>query len=189
MSDDRMRVLLGIDFVGSNFPSALYSLQRWAAYAKAVTSYAPVIGVSTFCHRSAPLPGCTSLTAGQAVSVIKNCCAGIEVLHWDNEVSDGISAILSSGDVKSSLSWPAFSYGGVVNRLLLLAHEASCMCLVRIDPGTLPPTEKSFDEIVAHHLSWIGTSDIVVSRGRAHEAEQKHAPDALERRAPVMLGG
>ena len=165
MIEEKERILLGIDFIGRNFPSALYSLQRWAEYAKNSSCFVPVIGVSTFCRRSAPLPAATNLIAEQALRVVKDCCSGLEVLHWDTDVNELAAAILSENGIKSCPSWSDFSYGGAVNRLLLLANEASCPCLVRVDPGTVPPTEKPFDDILHHHLSWIGDSSIVVSRG------------------------
>lgn len=165
IGETKKRVLLGIDFVGANFPSALYSLQRWAEYAKSSTSFDPVIGVSTFCRRSEPLRGAKTLTAEQAVGIVRACCSGLPVLHWDTGVNELATGILAETGIGSVPSWPDFSYGGVVNRLLLLANEASCAWLVRMDPGTLPPSEKPFDDVLHHHLAWIGDSSIVVSRG------------------------
>lgn len=165
MGENGRRVLVGIDFIGDNFPSALYSLQRWAAYLVPSDQFESVIGVSTSCGKRDPLPGFSSLTAAEALHVVKNSCSRLDVFHWDTGVGNLAATELSSKGITSYPFWPEFSYGGVINRLLLLATVAGCDFVVRVDPGTLPPAEKSFDEIMSDHLSSMSTTGSVVSRG------------------------
>ena len=161
---EKKQILVGIDFIGINFPSALYSLQQWATYVSRSDYFTPIIGVSTFCERDKSLPGCPNLTAAEAVKCIKECCPRVKVVHCDTEMNDIARGVLVKNAINSQPFWSSFSYGSVVNRMLLLANEASCDYLVRIDPGTVPPRENSFDEIMQQHISWIGDSNIVVSR-------------------------
>lgn len=159
------RVLVGMDFIGVNFPSALYSLQRWAAYLAEGTAFEPVIGVTTSCAANDPLPDLSSLTAREAVHIVRDCASNLKVLHWHTGIDKVATMELLQNGITSLPFWPDFSYGGVVNRLLLLATVSRCDFIVRVDPGTLPPAEMSFEDIMRVHISSIGTTSAVVSRG------------------------
>ncbi len=159
------KILVGVDFIGANFPSALYSLQRWTAYLALSKDFKPAIGISTSCERNKPLPGFRNFTAAEAFRAIKDSCKEIEVLCWDTQVSQLVLKELSNNKINSCPFWPEFSYGGVINRLLLLANVASCDYIVRIDPGTLPPLKKSFDDVINHHLLSMRKVGSVISRG------------------------
>ncbi|MBW2737796.1 MAG: hypothetical protein JRE64_02880 [Deltaproteobacteria bacterium] len=61
--------------------------------------------------------------------------------------------------------YQGFSYGGAVNRMLVLAKLAGCEYLVRVDPGAAPPYY--FREMVRHHVNVIASgNDVEVVSGQ-----------------------
>ena len=164
MKNGKERVMLLIDFIGVNFPSALYAIQQWSKYLKVSTEYEPFIGISAWASRLETMPTCQNLTVEEVIKTIKECCQGLPVVCWDEQVENTVSKILKDEGILCSPSYPVFSYGSIVNRGLLLANMVDCTYMVRVDPGTLPPEAHLFDTIFQEHILAIDKSNKVVSR-------------------------
>lgn len=160
---DKTRLLIGFDFTGFNFPSALYSLQQWAAFTKRSEDFEVIFGVSTAQHRSRGLPGAQDLSTRNALMSMTQYA--FPLICWDEYVNDLAKNILRGQGIKCHASYSGFNYGSLVNRLLLLANEASCDFLIRVDPGTRPPDSRFFDEMAREHIGAIKGKVCVVSRG------------------------
>lgn len=165
MKNSKPKILLGFDFAGvSNFPAALYSVQRWMQYAQRSNEYDVIFGVSISASRGECLLGSNDLTVDGALKVISQY-ANITTV-WDNTVTVSANRILTDANIVSCQPYyEVFNYGSLVNRLLLLANVNDCQYFVRFDPGTLPPNSSSFDEMMGVHRIVIGQTDRVVSRG------------------------
>jgi hypothetical protein len=70
----KQRVMVGFDFTGGNFPSALYTLQQWAAYASKSQVFTVSFGVSTASYGPLALPGTPGLTVRDALAVMRQYC-------------------------------------------------------------------------------------------------------------------
>lgn len=160
----KQHVMLGFDFTGSNFPSALYTMQQWAKYTESADAFQVSFGVSTASYQSRGLPGASDISVHHALVAMLQYCPSLAC--WDECVTDIASQIISDIDgIECKPFYSSFNYGSLDNRLLLLAHTLRARFLIRVDPSTLPPKTRSFDELVAEHIGIIGNSDIVVSRG------------------------
>lgn len=84
------------------------------------------------------------------------------VYIWDQKCDEKFFA-----DWPSHLPMPfykeGFSYGGAVNRILVLAKLAGCNFLVRIDPGTAPPYY--FQQMAHYHTMKIKEGEVKVISG------------------------
>ena len=159
------KVLLGIDFVGDNFPAALYSIQQWWAYANRGGQHACMFGISNFCDRSTPLPRAAGLTPNDGLRIISSFVPKEQLVQWTSDIDAALLGKVEANGGRSQPFYPEFSYGSVVNRLLLLAASHGCDYLVRIDPGTLPPREGTFAEWMKKHQDEIKADPrIAVSR-------------------------
>jgi hypothetical protein len=88
-----------------------------------------------------------------------------EVFLWDGCCTDQVIAVWPK-----KLPMPfyrAFSYGGNVNRLLMLAELAGCDFLVHIDPGCYPVGDMS--EIILRHIDVITKGTIQAISGQYTE--------------------
>ena len=174
MSNGKTPVLLVIDFSGQNFPSALYTLQQWGPYVNDKKSkYKTIIGIATSQKRSDPLIkkdiAEKGITVETALKVIKEYCAAPDFVVWDRCVDDAVNKVLAENGIGSKPVFPDFNYGSIVNKGLLLANAMSCQYLVRVDPGTRPPSHR-FDTVMEKHVDFIESQlrlgqSVVVSRG------------------------
>jgi len=160
---DKTRLLIGFDFTGFNFPSAIYTLQQWATYTKQSEDFDVIFGVSTAQHRPRGLPGAPDLSTRNALISMSQYASPL--VCYDEYVNDLAKDILQAQGIKCHASYSGFNYGSLVNRLLLLASEASCDFLIRVDPGTRPPDSRSFEEMAREHIGAIKGTACVVSRG------------------------
>lgn len=169
------RVLIGIDFIGANFPAALYSLQQWWNYVSQSPSHVCVVGVSNSCDRSAPLRGAKLLTPTDALKTLAAFIPTGQLAQWTTDIDAGLLDELGRNGCRSQPFYAEFNYGSVDNRLLLLAVAHGCDYLVRIDPGTLPPKPKSFAELMKDHETMIGGNrGAVVSRRYTDRLALRH---------------
>lgn len=158
------RIMIGFDFTGSNYTNAKRSLEEWARYARHCDQFDVVFGVSTANYRSKGMAGAPDLKTDDALMEMCRVCSAFS--RWDEDVTDIANKIIEDGGGGSCRPfYSGFNYGSLVNRLLLLANLMSCNYLVRIDPGTCPPSASTFDDLVTEHLRLIEGKSIVVSRG------------------------
>ena len=159
------RILLGIDFIGANFPSALYTIQQWWGYVTLGSKYDCILGVSNFCNRNSPLPGARDLSPSKVREVLGCFIPKEKLAQWTSDIDSTLIQTVEKEAFESKPFFSEFNYGSVVNRLLLLAYSRDCDYLVRIDPGTIPPKDKPFADLMAEHESAIGGQiNTVVSR-------------------------
>ena len=157
------RVLLGIDFIGENFPAALYTIQQWWYYVtRNNEQYDCIFGVSNFCNRHASLPGTDVLTPNDVPRILRAFIPEKKLVQWTSDIDADLIAKIE----KKSSAIPFFSefnYGSVINRLLLLATSHDCDYLVRLDPGTLPPkTGITFQDLMYSHERRIASNKYTV---------------------------
>ena len=172
----RTRILLGIDFIGANFPSARQTIQQWWPYVNESEEHDCILGVSNFCAKDSHLPGGKGLLPTSAVEVLSSSVDKKKLAHWTSDI-DSILLETIRGRFESQPFFSDFNYGSVVNRLLLLAHSHACDYMVRIDPGTLPPQGEgaSFAKLMSEHESEIGKDPrAVVSRQYANRLALRH---------------
>ncbi|MCG8431043.1 MAG: hypothetical protein MJA29_07710 [Candidatus Omnitrophica bacterium] len=163
------KVLLGIDFIGANFPAALYTIQQWWAYVNRSKEHVCVLGISNFADKNSVLPGARNLTPLGALKTISAFVPVDQISQWTSDVDARLLALLERRGIQSRPFYSEFNYGSVVNRLLLLAFALDCEYLVRVDPGTLPPKGKTFCELMDEHEREIGGDPLtVVSRRYAN---------------------
>ncbi len=162
----KKKILLGIDFIGSNFPGAIYTIQQWWKYVTSDNKYDCILGVSNFCNRNSPLPGAWDLSPTKVKEVLRCFIPKKKLVQWTSDIDAILLQTLQKEKrFKSKPFFSEFNYGSVVNRLLLLAYSHDCDYLVRIDPGTIPPKGKPFVDLMAEHESIIdGQINTVVSR-------------------------
>jgi len=159
------KILLGIDFIGANFPSALYTIQQWWKYVTLSSKYDCILGVSNFCDKNSPLPGARDLSPSKVREVLACFIPKKKLVQWTSDIDSTLIQTVEKEGFKSKPLFSEFNYGSIVNRLLLLAYSHDCDYLVRIDPGTIPPKGKSFDDLMDEHESAIGGQiNTVVSR-------------------------
>ena len=159
------RVLLGIDFIGTNFPAALYTLQRWWDYINKSNGYFCIVGISNFCDSNASLPGTTNLTPINVLKVLNGFIPKNQLVQWTSEIDSGLLEEVKKNGCKSQPFYSGFNYGSVINRLLILASSFDCDYMVRVDPGTVPPKKKSFSKLMHKHSKIINKDkQTVVSR-------------------------
>jgi hypothetical protein len=156
--------MIGFDFTGSNYAKAKHSLEAWARYATQSQQFDVVFGVSTANYRSKGMTGAPHLKTNDALKEMSKLCPAFA--RWDEDVTDIANKILDDGNGADCRPfYPGFNYGSLDNRLLLLANVISCRYLVRIDPGTCPPSAIAFDDVLSEHLRLIDSRSIVVSQG------------------------
>lgn len=163
------KVLLGLDFIGANFPAALYTIQQWWAYASRSEEHVCMLGVSNFGERNTVLQGAQDFTPLDALKTISAFVPSRQIAQWTSEIDAGLLAQLDMNGIRSRPFYSQFNYGSVVNRLLLLSSAFDCQYIVRVDPGTLPPADKTFAELMAEHEGEIDSDrHVVVSRRYAN---------------------
>ena len=159
------RILLGIDFTGENHRAAYSSITQWWQFISDSSHYTPVLGVSNFCEKKKTLPGNDHVTPESAHPFLKSVIPADRLAHWTSDIDDQISKEAVKQGFQSIPFYSRFSYGGLVNRLLLMACANDCRYLVRIDPGTHPPAGISFDELMKEHEQWIEDNEYgIISR-------------------------
>ena len=165
------KILIGIDFTGTNLRSALNTIGQYWDYASQSREYSCMIGISNFTDRNSPLRGAKGLTP---INILPFVCILIpvppeQVAQWTSDIDAGMLEQLEKNAVRSQPFYSGFNYGSVVNRLLLLAYSHDCDYMVRVDPGTSPPKDIAFDQLMSEHVAVIG-DDIrtVVSRRYAN---------------------
>ena len=151
------KILLGLDFIGANFPAALYTIQQWWTYASRSQEYFCMLGISNFSNKTSSLPGASHLTPLDALKTISAFVPTEQITQWTSDIDAKLISELEKNGVRSRPFYSAFNYGSVVNRLLLLASALDCQYLVRVDPGTLPPKDITFHDLMAEHEQEIGT--------------------------------
>ncbi|MCY2951266.1 MAG: hypothetical protein NTU53_04720 [Planctomycetota bacterium] len=157
MPDTEHRVLFSFDFIKNGFPSALYTLREWSAYVNPASNSRCKVkfAVST-----------SDTDANKQITVMRDYCRGSPLIVWDQAVNDTVLDLCKKEGLPAPVS-SSFSYGGVVNKGLLLAAAHSCEYYVRIDPGTRPPS-LGIDTILSQHAKYLeqhAESHAVVSRG------------------------
>lgn len=163
------KVLLGLDFIGANFPAALYTIQQWWTYASRSEEHVCMLGVSNFADKASSLPGANDFTPLDALKTISAFVPSGQIAQWTTDVDAKLISELEGNGIQSRPFYSAFNYGSVVNRLLLLASALDCQYLVRVDPGTLPPRDKTFLDLMTEHERMIGSERrAVVSRRYAN---------------------
>ena len=163
------KVMIGLDFIGLNFPAALYTIQQWWTYASRSDEHVCTFGISNFCERGGGLPGAHDFTPLDALKTISAFVPSEQIANWTSEIDSELLTQLDMNGVQSRPFYSQFNYGSVVNRLLLLASARDCKYLVRVDPGTLPPMDKSFAELMGEHEAEINSNrHAVVSRQYAN---------------------
>ena len=163
-------IMIALDFAVPNFPAALCTLVQWAECAKESMKRFPdfeiVFGVST-----------TSDSPGWMIDLVVRYLHPLSIFWWDNEVNANATKILADcPTTKKCLPfYPEFSYGNIVNRLLLLANCADCEYLVRVDPGTHPSaTMSDLESILCIHIGYIKDNKRVVSQGYDDRLALRH---------------
>ena len=120
------RILLAISCTASNAASALRTIREFRNYFRhnAHSRFEVLLGVEAPADQRDELARFTHLFPA--------------VYCWD----DGATArALSALRGRPQPFSPGFSYGGYVNRVLILSSLAGCDYLLRIDPGTVPPVD------------------------------------------------
>jgi hypothetical protein len=120
------RILLSISHAASNAASAGRTIQEFGRYflANSNARCEVSLGVETSVEQRAYLARFAGLFP--------------ELYVWDD------AATLRALDALRGRPQPffsGFSYGGYVNRMLILSRLAGCDHLLRVDPGTLPPQD------------------------------------------------
>jgi hypothetical protein len=120
------RILLAIGFTASNAVSARGTIRQFGNYFRDNTHsrFEVVLGVE------APQE--------QRVELARFAHVFPAVYGWDDgATARALSALRGRPQPFSS----GFSYGGYVNRVMILSSLVGCDYLLRIDPGTLPPVD------------------------------------------------
>jgi hypothetical protein len=137
------RILLSISHVASNLAGAHRTIQEFGSYFRAHphSRYGVELGVET--------------SAELQASLVQFAGIFPKVYVWDD------AATLRALDALRGLPQPffsGFSYGGTLNRVLILSRLAGCDYLLRVDPGTLPPgglwgmIERQVDALKTHRV-------------------------------------
>jgi hypothetical protein len=159
------QVLLGIDFIGSNWRTALSSIEQWWQFTSASTQHSVLLGISNFCRRRESLPGSADITPESVHQSLTSLIPAGRLAHWTSDIDAEVLAETRKKGFRSIPLYSEFNYGSAVNRLLLMAHARGCQYLVRVDPGTCPPAGVSFDMLMDEHERSIGDNVCaVVSR-------------------------
>jgi hypothetical protein len=120
------RILLSISYVASNAASARRTIQEFGTYfdRNPHSGYEVSLGVESGADRGPEL----ARFAHQFPAIY----------GWDD---DSTVRALKALARRPKPFFSGFSYGGYVNRAMILATLAGCDYLLRIDPGTLPPVD------------------------------------------------
>ncbi len=118
------RILLAVSYTASNAASAQATIREFGKYFQrnADSRHEVLLGVESGADRRADLAQFEHLFP--------------EIYLWD---VDATVRALSALQGRPQPFFPGFSYGGYVNRVLILSRLAGCDYLIRVDPGTLPP--------------------------------------------------
>ncbi len=122
------RILLSVSYAPSNAASARRTIQEFGNYfhRNAHSRHEVALGVDV----EARAPQRTELAVlGRLFPIIYG---------WDDDTT--IRA-LSALDGRPQPFSSGFSYGGYLNRVMILSSLAGCDYLLRVDPGTLPPAD------------------------------------------------
>jgi hypothetical protein len=118
------RILLAISYVASNSAVARRTIQEYGDYFRrnAHARHDVLLGVETRAEQRAELEQFGHLFP--------------ELYVWDDDATvRALEALNGRPQPFSS----GFSYGGTLNRVLVLSRLAGCDYLLRVDPGTVPP--------------------------------------------------
>jgi hypothetical protein len=120
------RILLCLSYVPSNAANGRKTIQEFGNYFRRHphSQYEISLGVETLADQRPQLAQFGHLFP--------------TIYVWDEDASDLVLTTLEGR------RWPfyrGFSYGGFVNRVMILSRLASCDYLLRVDPGTLPPVD------------------------------------------------
>lgn len=173
------RVLLGIDFIGSNCANARQSIEEWWHYILRSEDYACIVGISNFCERQKSLPGSVDFFPTEALRELSSIIPENQLTQWTSDIDAHLLGIVQGSQCCSQPFYSEFNYGSVINRLLLLGYAYECDYLIRIDPGTLPPQDKDgsadFATLMTDHEHIIGSDpNTVVSRRYADRSALRH---------------
>ena len=118
------RILLAVSYTASNATSALTTIREFGNYFQrnADSRHEVLLGVESGADRRAELARFENLFPS--------------VYRWDDDTT---AQALSALRGRPQPFFSGFSYGGYVNRVLILSRLAGCDYLLRVDPGTLPP--------------------------------------------------
>jgi hypothetical protein len=120
------RILLAVSFTASNAASAQTTIREFGNYFRrsAHSRYEVLLGVESHADRRPELERFENLFP--------------TICSWDDETT---ARALSALRGRPQPFFSGFSYGGYVNRVLMLSGLAGCDYLLRVDPGTLPPVD------------------------------------------------
>ncbi len=161
----KKRVLLGIDFIGSNYKNGRDSILKWWKYISKDDVFDCIVGVSNFCGRYDPLPGGNGATPADIVKDLNKIIPQKRLFQWTSDIDDDLLNVVKHNGYQSVPFYNSFNYGSVINRMLLLTFSHNCDYLVRIDPGTMPNEKVSFTQLMQEHEKIIkGDIYTIVSR-------------------------
>ena len=120
------RILLAVSYTASNAASAQTTIREFGNYFQrhAGSGYQVLLGVESCADRRAELAQFENLFP--------------TIYCWDEDTT---TVALNALRGRPQPFFPGFSYGGYVNRVLILSKLAGCNYLLRVDPGTLPPAD------------------------------------------------
>jgi hypothetical protein len=120
------RILLSIGYIASNEVGAARTIDAFGAYfaRNPHSAYDVCLGVDTLGRLRPGLARFQPFFRG--------------VFAWDERATVCALAAIADGPRPFHAE---FSYGGLVNRILILASVAGCDYVLRVDPGTLPPAD------------------------------------------------
>jgi hypothetical protein len=169
------RILLGIDFVGDNWHTARSTVEQWWQFAADSAVYDVALGVSNFCRRKEVLPGSDSITPESVHQNLASMIPADRLAHWTSDIDDQVLTEAVRHGFHAVPLYSQFNYGSIVNRLLLMASARDCQYLVRVDPGTRPPTNTPFDRLMDEHRRLIEDDGYeVVSRRYGSRLALRH---------------
>jgi hypothetical protein len=156
------KILLGIGYAGDNEARALRTIEAFGSYfcGEPGSSYDVCLGVDT---AAALRPG---------LDPVRHLFR--EIVVWDESAT---TEALAAVDSAPRPFYPEFSYGGLINRLLVLGGVAQCDYVLRVDPGTLPPADagsmiaRQIDSLATYRVVSGVYADRLAFRDRAYRRE------------------
>lgn len=120
------RILLSISYIASNAARARRTIEEFGTYFRRNR------------HRRCEVLLGVETRADQRVELARFASFFQAMYVWDEVTTTRAAKALARHPQPFA---SGFSYGGYVNRVLILSHIAGCDYLLRIDPGALPPED------------------------------------------------
>ena len=74
--------MIGLDFIGANFPAALYTIQQWWNYISRSEEYVCILGISNFADKDVELPSANEFTPLNALKTISAFVPCGQIVQW-----------------------------------------------------------------------------------------------------------